>query len=203
MKFGHIKSSTRSRQEPMHDKKQTCIILIDTLSITQLYSSDLFEPVKYFGFRAKRSRHPGLNKYISSTIERIKPLITSRTLQELCIVFSDPQGCPTERVTFTLALQDNCPVSVDTVEALQSHFSSILLACNTSIPLAKSLPKGSSFELVVYSSSRERIDVNFFTEDSTKSTELTQSSQKALSAHPIKQIQVAGCIQAQVILEQR
>jgi hypothetical protein len=43
-----------------------------TLWSRRLYAADLFERVKYCGFNARKSRHPGINTYISSTVGNLK-----------------------------------------------------------------------------------------------------------------------------------
>ena len=37
-----------------------------------IYSPDLFERTKYCSFNARRSRHPGLNAYIGSSVGGLK-----------------------------------------------------------------------------------------------------------------------------------
>jgi hypothetical protein len=61
-----------------HDELVNCVCefleaaIHTTLWARKLYSADLFERNKYCGFTVRRSRHPGLNSYISETVGRLK-----------------------------------------------------------------------------------------------------------------------------------
>ncbi len=137
----------------------------------KLYSPDLFERVKYRSFTARRSRHPGLNAYIGTTVSKLKvsacplracppcavmreltshacmrsctcqALAKSRALQEVCVVFFDARGRPLERVTFDVKLAAELQNQVDAA-ALESGFTSSLLSISCSESLSRPLPPG-------------------------------------------------------------
>ncbi|GAX78984.1 hypothetical protein CEUSTIGMA_g6424.t1 [Chlamydomonas eustigma] len=167
----------------------------------KLYAADLFERVKYCGFNARKSRHPGLNSYISSTVGNLKGLIKSGTLKEVAVVFFDLKGCPVDRITFALQVEQLSPqasLSSLDISALESGFTSALLVLSCADRLHRPLPTGSTFEVVAYSISRSGVDVNYFSEDALQRLELRQP----LKAHALKSVNVEGFLHLQVLLEQ-
>lgn len=166
-----------------------------------LYSQDLFERVRYCGFNARRSRHPGLNAYIGSVVAKLKQPLKSRALEELAIVFFHPQGTPLERLTFSIKLDPvNSAGPAWDLSALQSSFTSSLLVLTCTDSLCRPLPPGSTFELLAYCSSRAPVDMSFFFEDSSGTAEL---SQRQLTAQPLNSFVLQGCLAVQVLLEQQ
>ena len=85
------------------------------------------------------------------------------------------------------------PESFD-VASVQSAFASLLLVLSCTDGGSKQLPPGTTFEIIVYSATREGVDISFFAEDSTRSAELL----KPIGAQALKSVNVEGGFTLQV-----
>ncbi|PNW73850.1 hypothetical protein CHLRE_13g575333v5 [Chlamydomonas reinhardtii] len=181
-------------------------VAVHTVLFTRgIYHKDAFERVRAFNTYCRRSRHPELNSYISSTISRLRPLIESGHLRELAVLVFDSRSSVVERVSFctqllassTLDQAQQAQGAVD-VDALEAGLGSALLKLQFIDSLLKPLPQGCTFELAAYSTSRSGVDAQYFGEESSGALELRQP----VTGTPLKTVCVPGCINMQVLVEE-
>ncbi|GFR47513.1 hypothetical protein Agub_g9145, partial [Astrephomene gubernaculifera] len=192
-------------------------VAVHTVLFTRgLYLKEAFERCRAFNTFTRRSRHPELNSYISSTVSRLRPLLESGHLREVALVFLDSKSRPVERVTFNTQLllqtgagpgldgagpshpQQQQPLPCIDVASLEAGLGSALLKLQFIDSLLKPLPQGCTFELVAYSTSRAGVDRQYFAEESGGGLELRQP----VAGQPLKTVCVPGCINMQILVEE-
>eukprot|EP01137_Pigoraptor_chileana_P036738 Opistho-2@32832 len=96
------------------------------LYVRGVYPKEIFEPRKKFGVLVWRSRHPGLNEYISDAVADVRSLAEHGLVRKACVVIVSPsQRRTVERFVFDIAYLpvDACGGEVGGGERLDAHVS--------------------------------------------------------------------------------
>mmetsp|Transcript_346 Transcript_346/g.856 ORF Transcript_346/g.856 Transcript_346/m.856 type:complete len:200 (-) Transcript_346:1758-2357(-) len=165
-----------------------------------LYPSEAFETVKLWGVNSRRCRHPGVANYLGNTVDKLKPLISSGRLSEVCVVFFSPQGKPLDRVVLQFEhIQLSLEPALLDAQGLVRQLTPLLIKLQfADLAFKAPLPPGSWFEVVAYCKSLDGADMSYFEQDICSSSELSQP----IATRPFKTVDVPGCLKIQVFVDQ-